>query len=83
LRTETHHSCVKHLLSFLFVFPVPLPDDALFGQGGGFFGHLRAMLVRWPNGATRENVISLMGVHLSQVPSPPNVRFAFPFLSPF
>jgi hypothetical protein len=76
LHTESHHTCIKHLLALLFVFPVPLPDSVLLGDAGAvgsapgtqtFFAHLRGLLDRWPNGATRENIVSLMGVYLSQV----------------
>jgi hypothetical protein len=70
LHAETHHSCIKHLLALLFVFPVPLPESVLLGNsgsGGTLFGQLRALLDRWPNGATRENIVALMGVCLSQV----------------
>ncbi|ELR25439.1 uncharacterized protein ACA1_295040, partial [Acanthamoeba castellanii str. Neff] len=75
LHTESHHTCIKHLLALLFVFPVPLPDSVLLGDAAvgsaldtqTFFAHLRGLLDRWPNGATRENIVSHMGVYLSQL----------------
>ncbi|ELR25404.1 uncharacterized protein ACA1_293050 [Acanthamoeba castellanii str. Neff] len=77
LHTESHHTCIKHLLALLFVFPVPLPDSVLLGDAAvgsaldtqTFFAHLRGLLDRWPNGATRENIVSHMGVYLSQGPA--------------